>query len=283
MRHRIIRDNVSTIAPVRVVVSAATGPRGIPGDGSGGPTGPVVESLEGQTGVLTLGDIGAVASSDPRLSDARTPTVHTHTPADIIGGAGIAASWHAAVGEWWLITSTFGGVGYTTANISSSAALSEKKVAFTPLILTTGRSVDAAALHVAAASNGVGAQMGIGIWTLGSDGRPAVLAKDFGTAGITTAGVKTITSTSTTLAAGHYFVGVYVANLVAGGGTVNPSFAVVASSGPALSEPNPAGSSSMLPSLLMTADAWPPTSLTTPTIVRYSTGRGYHVWLRRSS
>jgi len=52
------------------------GPQGPAGEGGGGD----VESVNGQTGVVVLAaaDVGAVASNDARLTDARTPTSHTH-------------------------------------------------------------------------------------------------------------------------------------------------------------------------------------------------------------
>lgn len=311
MRHRIVRDSVTTIAPVRVVISAATGPRGLPGDGSGGPTGPVVESLEGQTGAITLGDVGAVASSDPRLSDPRTPTAHTHTVGEVSGAvttsdprlsdprtptphthtisdvSGLASpvgvGWHAAVGEWWLSSNTWGAVGYVATNIWSSADNSEKKVAFTPLIITAERRVDAIAIRLGGPSNGTGATMGVGIWSCAGGGMPETLVKDFGTAAITVGGLKTLLSTEVALTPGHYLIGLYVENLTAGGGTANPTFAGAAYTSASISDPSPASMSSIYPALIMEADAWPPSTLTSPTLLRFSGGRGHHFWLRRSS
>ncbi len=83
--------------------AGATGPQGPPGD----PASNIITSVNTQTGAVVLDatDVGAAAASDPRLSDARTPTAHaaSHasagadpvTPASI--GAATAADITAAV------------------------------------------------------------------------------------------------------------------------------------------------------------------------------------------
>jgi hypothetical protein len=71
---------------VTIPLVGPAGPQGPAGEGGGGD----VESVNGQTGVVVLApaDIGAVASNDARLTDARTPLSHTHgniTNAGLVG------------------------------------------------------------------------------------------------------------------------------------------------------------------------------------------------------
>jgi hypothetical protein len=66
------------------------GPQGPAGEAGAG----AVESVNGQTGVVVLAaaDVGAVASNDARLTDARTPTSHTHGNLSNAGAIGTTAN-----------------------------------------------------------------------------------------------------------------------------------------------------------------------------------------------
>jgi len=75
---------------VTIPLVGPAGPQGPAGEGGGGD----VESVNGQTGVVVLAaaDVGAVASNDARLTDARTPTSHTHGNLTNAGAIGTTAN-----------------------------------------------------------------------------------------------------------------------------------------------------------------------------------------------
>jgi len=75
---------------VTIPLVGPAGPQGPAGEAGAG----AVESVNGQTGVVVLAaaDVGAVASNDARLTDARTPTSHTHGNITNAGAIGTTAN-----------------------------------------------------------------------------------------------------------------------------------------------------------------------------------------------
>jgi hypothetical protein len=75
---------------VTIPLVGPAGPQGPAGEAGAG----AVESVNGQTGVVVLAaaDVGAVASNDARLTDARTPTSHTHGNLSNAGAIGTTAN-----------------------------------------------------------------------------------------------------------------------------------------------------------------------------------------------
>jgi len=76
MADTITIQTSSSTDVVKIIERGPQGPQGPAGSGGGGD----VESVNGQTGVVVLAaaDVGAASSNDARLTDARTPTSHTH-------------------------------------------------------------------------------------------------------------------------------------------------------------------------------------------------------------
>jgi hypothetical protein len=121
MADTITIQTSSSTDVVKIIERGPQGPQGPAGSGGGGD----VESVNGQTGVVVLAaaDVGAAASNDARLTDARTPTAHASShatagsdpiaPADI----GAASSTHASTHH------TGGSDALTPASISAAQAV----------------------------------------------------------------------------------------------------------------------------------------------------------------
>ena len=87
---------------VEVRLGPIAGPPGPPGDGGGGGTVDSVAraAITSHTGETTAAHGGIVASTDPRLSDARTPTAHTHPWSEVTDKPLFGSAATADVGDF---------------------------------------------------------------------------------------------------------------------------------------------------------------------------------------
>ena len=92
-------QTVAVVLETTRVVEVTTGPPGL--TGPPGPAGEVdsevLADLDDRLTVLTTTVAGKVDDTDPRLSDARTPTAHTHAQSDVTGLAAALGDKAAAV------------------------------------------------------------------------------------------------------------------------------------------------------------------------------------------
>lgn len=311
------------------------------------------------TGNAATGE--AVLGSDTRLSDARTPTAHVHSGADITSGTvdpgrlgsgtsittkflrgdstwqtitagGVAtdtifdAKGDLPVGtgadtaakltvgsngqmlfadsaestgvkwasfrsqalkfntdDYWLMSRSAGGVGYSATTTGSSPANSNNAVAYTPLAISEEITIKGLALHCVAANAGASAVVRLGIYNAdATTGKPSTVVQDGGTVSINTAVLKEVSFTAITLKPGFYWLAVATQSIDTSG--TNPSFSGGGSgtSFQGAQETAPATSNNLFPTLVSSGVTGAFGSNPSVSVSRGLASKVFHIWAKVS-
>ncbi len=284
-------------------VQGAQGLQGVQGDaglkgdkgdqGDAGPAGPA-----GPTGATgPIGATGATGAAGPKgddgldapvdtdatmaaNSDAVVPSqkaVKTALAGKAAANVGTTRPFIVASGEWWL--TTIGGNGVTSLNPSSNAANSNNLIRYTPFYLSESTAIDGMAIYVSIANAGPSAVVGLAIFDANpTTGKPRNVVADAGTQSINTTGMKTMTFSAVSLAAGYYWAAVTTRGLDTAG--TNPAYYAATGFVQSVGESSPQASNNMLPLAVGTSASWP---VTNPPfgVTRSFDATLPHIWLRK--